>query len=997
MKNILLIVAILISVPAFIFAQEESVTGKVVDKWGNPVLGALVTVMDYPGIQVATDKKGEFEIEDAPEVTRLAIRTGDEAYQEVEVITGKPLVIQMEYSSQPVDMGFGIQQTLAESTGSISRTTFDEIDKRSSLSLSTSLYGNALGLTAMQNPGMVWENSAGWAIRGFQTLNNNDVLVLVDGLERRIQELTVEEIESVSILRDAAAVALYGYKGINGVMSIRTKRGKYKTREIKVSYDHAFTSMRKTPDMADSYTYASALNEALRNDGKSERYNQHELNAFQSGQYPYLYPDVNWFEEVFRDHGHSNIYNVSFRGGGTKTRYYTMVNLMNNSGFMNDKNLNENYFIQHQYSKLNVRTNLDIELTSTTNLQVNLLGVLSEFRRPGLNSDNLIYYTHVTPSALYPVKTEDDVWGGNETFKATNPVALARGRGYSKGHNRSLNADFTLRQDLSALTKGLGASIRFGYDNIASYWEGHTRNFMYGSDIVTSWVNGAPGEVTRYTAGATDDIKYDSSLDWQDRQFSFIGNVDYDRTFGDHKLYTSVIYSYENRVKDGTNNTFYRQNVSSYTHYAYKNRYIADLALVVSGSNMLAPGHKWGFSPTVSAAWVISGEEFMKNVKAIDFLKLRASAGLVQTDHIPTVNYWQQSYGGGNGYNLGQNYDWYSGWAEGQLATYNSTREKGYKYNGGIDAAFLQGFTLSLDGYYQHRKDIWVSSVGKYSSVLGVAPPFENGGVVDSWGMEAGLNYDKQFNDFKLSLGGKFTLAKNEIKEQYEQPRLYDYQRRTGQPVGQIFGLEAEGFFVDQADIDNSPAQQFGIVRPGDIKYKDQNGDGIIDDYDYVPIGYNTVIPEIYYSFNLGFEYKGFGLSAEFQGVGNYSVILSGTSLYQPLVDYTNISNHYYENRWTPDNPFARYPRLSTENNDNNYMLSTVWLADASYLKLRSCEVYYKLPAKTLSSLKMSAAKLYLRGVDLFSIDKLDISDPEAMGTVYPLTKSYHIGFALEF
>lgn len=996
MKNKIITLLLLVCSSMNSWAQNEDITGKVVDRWGKPVAGALISVVANPQVKTATDRNGEFKIM-VLNKEELEIRTSDFGIKTV-TVTQVPMVITMDFASEGVDKGFGIQQTIAESTGAISRATNEQIDKRSSLSLANSLFGNALGLTALQNTGTVWETGASLSIRGLQTLSSNDVLILVDGFERSIQNLTPEEVESVSILRDASAVALYGYKGINGVVSIQTKRGKYETKDISISYDHAFTSQKRLPDFANGYTYANAMNEALVNDGKSARYSANELEAFRSGKYPNLYANVNWVDEVFRDHGASNIYNIAFRGGGTKVRYYTMLNLQDNSGFIKNTEVNDGYSTQMKFSKLNVRSNLDIDLTASTKLEIGILGILSEFSRPGLGSDNLMTKLYTVPSAAFPIQTSDGIWSGSETWgDRMNPVALVQARGYSKGHSRTLFGDVKLNQKLDFITKGLSGAVRFGYDNTAVYWEGRNRTYAYANDVAAKWTNGAPADINRYTAGTNTTTGFSSSLDSQDRHFNFVANVDYQKILGEGKLFSSLIYSYENHVKNGQHNTNYRQNVALYTHYAHKSRYIADLSLMTSASNKLAPGEKWGFSPTLSAAWVISNEPFMRDVKAIDFLKLRASAGIINTDYIPAENYWKQSFSVGYGYALGNGYGWYNGSYEGRLPSVGSTREKAYKYNLGLDAAFLKGFVLTTDAYYERRKDIFVSSSGKNSVVLGVVSPYVNAGIVDSWGFETGLTYDKKISDFTLSLGGKFTFAKNEIKEQLEEPRAYDYLRTTGKSIGQIFGLQAIGFFIDEADIANSPTQQFSEVKPGDIKYKDQNNDGVINEYDFVSMGYNTRVPEVYYSFDLGGEWKGLGISATFQGVSNYTAILTTQSMYKPLINNTTISNHYYNNRWTPDNPFAKYPRLTTEANDNNYQTNSIWLADASFLKMRNCEIYYKLPTSIIAKAKMTTAKVYVRGVDLLCIDHINVSDPESVGVALPATKSIHIGFAIGF
>ena len=982
--------------------SEDNVTGRVLDEKGKPVAGALVSVEENPLVRVATDKNGRFEIT-AVKGSRLKVQTADDAMKVVKIENGSELTVVMDYSSEKVNYGFGLQQTNAESTGAVSTVYAENIDKSSAFSIGNSLYGNVLGLTTMQSTGVVWEQMPSMYIRGLKTLNgNNGILLVVDGLERdnnwqALKYITPEEVESVSVLRDAAALALYGYRGVNGVVNIVTKRGKYDTREINFSYDHAFNYMTRKPELADAYTYASALNEALTNDGKQVRYSQNELNAFKNGTSPYLYPNVNWWEEVFRDRGASDIATLSFRGGSTKMRYYTMMNLQNNRGFIKNFDTNADYSTQEKYSKANFRTNLDIDLSPKTKMQANIMGILNEFSRPGMGSDNLISKLYQLPSAAFPIRTESGLWGGNTTWGENwNPVALTEGRAYSKGHTRGLYADMSLRQDLSSLTKGLGASVRIGYDNLASYWENHTKGYKYGMASVASWENGLPIAGEEITGGKDTEMSGDSKLDWQYRAFNFQMNVDWQRQFGVHSLYSMLLYTYKYDNAKGINNTFYRQNAGWYTHYGFKNRYFADFTLMASASNLLAPDHRWNVSPTVGLAWLISNEKFMQSQNVVDFLKLRASFGMLNTDNIPGNGYWNETVGGGNGYPINNNFGGDGGWHEGRLASVNGTTEKAYKYNAGVDATLFKGLTLTVDGFYERRSDIWVSSDGQNSAVLGASGSYVNAGIVDSWGTEIGANYYKKMGNVELNLGGTFTYNRSKIIEMLEEPAAYDYTRSTGNPVGQIFGLQAIGYFVDQADIDNSLPQQFGPVKAGDIKYKDMNGDKVINSDDRVAMGYNSTCPEIYYSFSLGLEWKGLGFSAQFQGVGNYTAILSGT-YYHPLVDNTTISNYVYRNRWTPETPNARFPRLTTETVDNNLQTSSLWLADRSFLKLRNCEVYYKLPSSWLNRFWVKNAKVYVRGVDLLCFDSIDQLDPEAMNSSYPATRSIHVGLSVGF
>ncbi|MDO4163234.1 MAG: SusC/RagA family TonB-linked outer membrane protein [Bacteroides sp.] len=910
----------------------------------------------------------------------------------------------LELSARVVPTAQHKLHTLKESTGSVSIVYSDDFNKRSSKDVANSLFGYGTGLTVLQSSGSYGDTDPTLYVRGLQSLSTNTPLILVDGIERDITDITPEEVESVAILKDAAALALYGYKGINGAVNITTKRGKYNTREINFNYDHGYGWQARRPKFVDAYTYASAVNEALTNDGSSERYSSNELAAFKSGAYPYLYPNVDWIKETFRNHDATNIYNISFRGGARNFRYYAMANLTTNKGFIGNPYTNVDYSTQDQYSRANLRTNLDIDLTPKTKLKLNVMGVLSEHRMPGADGEtgaDLWEMIYTLPSAAFPVSLEDGTWGGSATWEGTsNPVAVSQDAGYTKLHERTLFADMTLTQDLSSITPGLGASVLLSYDNSATYWEDHSKTFVYGSYTAT-WSNGMPTSTTYYTDGSSSSLGEDADCIAFTRVYNFAGTVYYDRQFGkNHSLYGQLKYDYEYRNTEGVNETYYRNNFSLYGHYGYKNRYFADLTVMASGSNKLAPGSKWAVSPTLGLAWVASEEKALKDVSWIDFLKVRASAGVINTDYIPTEYYWQQNYESASYYPFDTSYSINTdSWALGQLASTSNRHEKAYKYNFGFDATLFKGLDLTADAYYERRSDIWVSSEGNYSTVLGFDAPYENGGIVDSWGFELGANYRKRIGALTFNVGANFSLNRNKIVEQMEEPQIYDNLVTTGNPLKSTYGLIALGFFEDDDDIANSAEHTFSDVVPGDIKYKDVNGDGLIDSNDEVRIGYSTTAPEIYYSFNLGAEWKGWGFNAMFQGAGRYSAVLNTTSVYWPLISDTNISEEYYNNRWTTETAAtAKYPRLSEESNENNYQTNTLWLADRSFLKLRSVELYYNFPDRLLKKTGfLNKARIYVRGVDLLCFDHIKIADPEVYGATDPVTRSIVTGLSVSF
>lgn len=908
-----------------------------------------------------------------------------------------------KFVGQTIDVGAERLLTREEATGSVSVISSETTDRRSAKNIGNSIIGQGNGLISLQSGGRYADVNPTFYIRGLQTLNGkNSPLVMIDGIQRDIVSIAPEEVESVIVLKDAAAVALYGYKGINGAINIVTKRGKYNSRSVKVTYDHLFTSLANKPKFVDAYTYGLAVNEARINDGLTGRYSNQELNALRDGTMPYLYPNVNWVDETFRDNAMTNKYNIEFRGGGEKFRYYTMLDLISNKGFVKEPGANEGYSTQDKYVKGNLRMNMDINLTQTTDLQVNLLGVLQETSRPGAQADlwDLVY---TVPSAAFPIRDENGIWGGSDTWAGTqNPVAQSIGAAYYKNHTRSLFADMKLTQDLSGLTKGLNAFVRISYDNIANIYEDHSKEYVYSVNAPT-WADGASEPTVKSEIyGKDSEMGTDAKTNEFDRLLHFDVGFNYQRTFGDHSIYSQLKWDYENNDPNGVNNTVNRQNITWWSHYGYMNRYFVDLALVESGSSRLAPGTKWAFSPTLSAAWVISKEKFMENVEWVNFLKLRGSAGIINVDNLPgdeVWSYYAQQYGTSGG-----TYPFDSGWNSSfgrsyleRVATTNPSHEKAYKYNVGMDAKLFGCLDVTLDLWKEHRTNIWVTSEGKYSEIFGMEPPYENAGIVDSKGIEVGLDYSKKLGQVEFNVGGNFSLNKNEIKEMLEEPRQYANLVQTGNSYGQLYGLEAIGFFKDEADIAASPTQNFSTVKPGDIKYRDVNGDNIIDTNDEVAIGYSTTCPEIYYSLHLGAEWKGLGFYAMFQGTGNYSAVLNTKSMYWPLINNTNISQYAYDNRWTPQNQNAKFPRLSSQSNANNYQTSTLWLADRSFIKLRNLEVYYKLPASWLKKTKIvNAAKLYVRGIDLLSFDHIDENDAEAYG-INPMTKSVALGLSVTF
>ena len=893
----------------------------------------------------------------------------------------------------------GVYRTPEMMTQSVASVSGDAVRKNSSVNIGETLYGLIPGLTVKQNTG--WQDSPTFIIRGGGSFGDNAPLVVVDGIPRSLEYLHGVDIESISVLKDGPATALWGVTGANGVILVTTRQGEYSSMDIDVDYTFGMGYPVNQPEFVDGYTFALMKNEALYYDGLALEYDAVALQAFRDGSNPDLYPNVDWQKAALRNNTFNHQLNLSARGGGKRLRYYCAINYNNDQGILDNSvaHYSERYDAPMQKYNLSMRLNMDADITKSTKLVLHLYGMLGEDKRPNTDEYSMFAGLYDVPASAFPIKTSTGLWGGNSIY-AYNPIARIADVGYFRTDERTLQADMRLMQDLSALTKGLKAELGIAYDNSALYRETGSKTYSYET---VARLNEGPAEVRRDVYGT------DSALDItngglysQYMQAILDARISYDRTFGRHAVSGSLQYRRESYIPMGQNNTRKRQSYIFTAGYGYDGRYLLDVVVNYAGTSVLSKGDKYRTYPGVSAAWVISNEPFMKDSNVVDHLKLRASYGRSGLDVNVSYALDKQYWVGESGYYIRDNPGGASGLKMGKLPVEDLTLEYVDMYNVGLEMQLAKKFSFTAEAYYNQRRDILMGTSNIYSSVIGTETAMENIGAVDTKGVELGLMWDDSKRDgFNYYIGGTLSLQRSNIIENAEGYVPYPYLSQKGDRLGQLYGLEAIGYFSDQADIDGSPAQMFSEVRPGDIKYKDQNGDDKIDSYDVVPIGHSSTIPGLYYGIQLGFEIKGFAVDMVFQGTGQFSQMLNTKSVYQPMRNNnSNLSKWYTEDnvRWTEQTKdMATLPRLSTLDNANNYQTSTQWLVDGSFFKLRNLSISYTLPKKWSSAMKMDKFMIYIRGNNLFSIDKVKYLNCEDLSVNYPDLMSVYAGININF
>ncbi|TKG97460.1 SusC/RagA family TonB-linked outer membrane protein [Puteibacter caeruleilacunae] len=988
--------------------------GVVLDNEKKPV--PMVTVVEEGTTNgVTTDIDGVYDIEVSSKKSVLTFSFIGFKKTSVEVRNQRLINVSLEPDvsklEEVVIVGFG-QQKRASVIGSMSTIEVDNL-KTPSRSITSSLAGQLSGIIAVQRSGEPGYDGADFWIRGISTFKGaSSPLVLIDGVERGIGNIDPEEIASFSILKDASATAVYGVRGANGVILINTKQGKTGKINIKFRTEHGFSEPTKLPEFVDGARYKELYNEALIATGQQPVFTEEEIAITRSGEDPDLYPSVKWLDVVTNNRSTNSRYNLSLSGGSAKIRYHMVGSYFQETGMFKEDPLVD-YDTNIKLKRYNFRSDVTIDVTKSTSVRLNIGGYLSDRNAPGQPVANILSNSMRVNPISFPSRYSDGTLAMTAGADG-NPYTMATQTGYRQEWKNKLESMIQVKQDLDFLTKGLKAKAKFAFDTYNTNSINRTKN----PDQFIAQGRDEEGNLEFVqTVEGQPFLGYSKSLSGN-RATYIEASVNYSRNFGNHRVGGLLLYNQREYVSTSAGSAisslpYLNQGFAARATYAYNDRYFAEFNCGYNGSENFAKGNRFGFFPSVAIGWMVTNESFMQGLQnVIDKLKIKASHGLVGNDniggrrfaYITTINT------GAGGYKYGEPGSYYNwgGNAEGQFGNNDLTWETVRKTNLGVELGLFNSLEIQADVFYDYRSDIFIQRTSLPGSSGYTNAPWANYGEMSNKGLDVSVNYMKQINkDLQLGVRGNFTYATNTVEEKDEPERKYAYQMRTGKRNGQQFGLIAEGLFTydDFADVEAGtlvgeiPEHTFGPVRPGDIRYRDINDDGVIDSYDEVAIGKAT-LPEITYGMGFNMNYKNFDLGVFFQGVGNTTRVMTGTDFF-PFNNgvrgniYTSI-----ENRWTEENQSQDviWPRLYSGPNGNNYRASTWWQRDASFIRLKNVELGYRISKDMARKIRLRSLRIFARGVNLYTWSKeIKMWDPElgtSSGMKYPSLKS--ITFGLE-
>jgi len=993
-------------------AENIRISGTVIDKEKNSLTGVTVAV-ENTTVGTITDIDGHFYLEVPDKNAVLNLSYLGFKSQKIEVGSNINFNVTMEKDVEALDevmvTGYGNQKKLSV-VGSIQTLDPKLLQVGSSRSMSNNLAGQLAGVIAVQPSGEPGYDNSNFWIRGIASFSGNQSpLVLVDGVERSLNDIDPAEIESFSVLKDASASAMYGVRGANGVILINTKRGTVAAPSLNFRVERALSAPTKLPQFIGAPEYMALLNE-LQPDPNKRLFTKDQILKTYYGYDNDLYPDVNWIDAITKDYANSTRANMTVSGGTEILRYSLTASVYNENGIMRvDPQLD--YNTGTSLTRYNMRANVDLDLTKTTLLRFNVGGYLQNLRKSNSSTDEVFSAAFETPPFVHPTIYSDGTIPV-ASAQRKNPWAMSTQQGYYRGGNSKLESLFTWEQNLKMLTEGLKFRATFAFD---SYNENYVTRGKTPDYYSVAKSRNDEGELIHYilTYGS-EFLDHSSNANYGNQSTYLETALTYNRTFDKHAV--DALFLYNQRSYDwGDIQPNRTQGIAGRLSYTFDRRYIAEFNFGYNGSENFAKGRRFGFFPSLAAGWLISEEAFMEPIQqTVTKLKLRASIGKVGNDniggrrfaYITTINT------SADGYNWGYSGDTYrQGVQEGETGVLDLSWETSLKTNIGLELGLWNALDLQVDFFKEHRTNIFMQRITIPSQAGFVTNPYANYGIVNNQGYEISLNYNKRFNkEWALALRGTVTYAKNTIVECDEPNSVKGtYRSITGQSINTLWGLEAEHLFTEDDFVNGQlkpgiPVPELGFnVRPGDIKYVDKNGDGFITSEDEGYIG-GTTDPRMIYGFGGNLNFRQWDFSFFFQGAADTYRIIGGSDYFIPGSGQGVLGNVYtnYTDRWTEENPSQNvfWPRLSESTNTNNNRASTWWKKDMSFLRLKSIEFGYSIPESVIRRLHIKNIRLFVSGNNLFCFSKFKLWDPELStsdGLRYPSMRSVMLGLDLNF
>ena len=1008
-------------------AKQFSVAGIVYDDTGEPCIGATVRVKNEPGVGTVSDLDGKFAIKVKPGATLLFEYVGMETVQRTILKDEPSLSVKFKVAKtnaidEVVVTGL-VSQKKVSVVGAVSTINMDEL-RTPGTSLVNMIGGRMPGIITMQTSGEPGQNLSNFWVRGVSTFGAGaGALVLIDGIEGRLSDIDVDDVESISVLKDAAATAVYGVRGANGVVLVTTKRGSKEKIQITARASVKLSHIKKLPEYLSSYDYARLANEARAMSGESDLYTPIQLDIIKNNLDPELYPNVNWIDQIMKKTSLQENYYASARGGGDVAQYFVSVGYRHEGAAYRQK---ENQFHQPlSYDQLTYRANINMNLTKRSELYFGVDGNISNYTTPGGKNTNQVWSDVLQLNPLmFPVTYADGTLPTYGQSDLISPFAALNYQGYkSSDYSRNMiTLKFTHR--FGGILKGLVGSVQAVNDRTSGFSE---RRFVR-PDYYRATGRTSTGDLIKTLRSKQQDMSYSSDNEsW--RKYYMEAKLDYNTSFGAHNLGALLFYYMEDTKGSEWGNgdalgiaaiPKRRQNVSGRLSWGYNSTYFVDANFGYTGSDLFPKGQRFGFFPSIAVGWAPTSYKWVqKHLPFVNFFKIRGSYGLAGNDNIantrfPYLTIINNHAGTTWGYNG-------SGIVEKQTGADNLKWEVAKKLNVGIDANFFNdAIKLNVDFFRDTRDHIFQDRVTLPEFAGMVTYPKSNVGRMHSFGSDGNISYFHKINkEMNFTVRANYTWSQN-IVDYFEENKLaYDYQSVTGMPYGVLRGYIAEGLFKDEADIRQSADQTaaFGVVRPGDIKYRDVNGDGVINKDDRVPLSYGNNVPRVMFGLGGEFNYKDFTVSMLFKGntgVNYYRVGMGYDAGWIPFYngEMGNVLKmvNNPKNRWIPswysgdpstENPNAMFPRLSYGSNTNNSQLSTFWKKNGSFLRFQELNFRYVFRhRKWLRAAGLSALECDFVINNLFTIDSAKYFDPEQAwynGAAYPIPTTYSLQMYFRF